>query len=70
MPAPGGEHKWLAASLSGGEQRRLHIARALATHVLAAIRGRLRLVVVVLAMHELPANPNAPRPCMVDSAED
>jgi ATP-binding cassette subfamily C protein CydC len=66
-------------SLSGGEQRRLHIARALATqpdvllidepttgldtttgaHVLAAIRGRLPHAVLVLAMHETPADPDA-----------
>jgi ATP-binding cassette subfamily C protein CydC len=66
-------------SLSGGEQRRLHIARALATqpdvllidepttgldtgtgaHVLAAIRGRLPRAVLVLAMHEMPADPDA-----------
>jgi ATP-binding cassette subfamily C protein CydC len=64
-------------SLSGGEQRRLHIARALATqpdvllidepttgldtstgaHVLAAIRRRLPGSVLVLAMHEMPAEP-------------
>ncbi len=62
--------------LSGGEQRRLHLARALtgqpdvllidepttgldtstATYVLAAIRRRLPRAVVVLAMHETPAD--------------
>jgi ATP-binding cassette subfamily C protein CydC len=67
-------------NLSGGEQRRLHIARALATqpdvllidepttgldtatgaHVLAAIRGRLPHAVLVLAMHEVPADPDGP----------
>jgi ATP-binding cassette subfamily C protein CydC len=62
--------------LSGGEQRRLHLARALATcpdvllidepttgldtstgsHVLAAIRDRLPHAVLLLAIHELPAD--------------
>ncbi|MDQ1655020.1 MAG: ATP-binding cassette, subfamily bacterial CydC [Cryptosporangiaceae bacterium] len=63
-------------AFSGGEQRRLHIARALATqpgallidepttgldtstaaHVLIAVRRRLPDAVLVLAMHELPAD--------------
>ena len=62
--------------LSGGEQRRLRLARALAgqpdvllidepttgldtstaTYVLAAIRRRLPRAVLVLAMHETPAD--------------
>jgi ATP-binding cassette subfamily C protein CydC len=65
--------------LSGGEQRRLHLARAIATQpdvllvdepttgldtttataVLRAVRDRLPHTVLVLAMHELPADPAA-----------
>jgi len=65
--------------LSGGEQRRLHIARALAaqpdvllidepttgldngtgTRLLMAVRRRLPNAVLVLAMHRLPADPDA-----------
>jgi ATP-binding cassette subfamily C protein CydC len=63
-------------SLSGGEQRRLHLARALATepdvllidepttgldtdtagHVLLAVRRRLPQAVLVVAMHQPPAD--------------
>jgi len=66
-------------NLSGGEQRRLHLARAVATQpdvllidepttgldtntataVLRAVRHRLPHTVLVLAMHELPADPAA-----------
>ncbi|MGW6196916.1 ATP-binding cassette domain-containing protein [Kribbella sp. NPDC055110] len=68
----GGRH------LSGGEQRRVHLARALTTrpdvllidepttgldsatadHVLAVVRHRLPAAVLVLAMHEPPADPD------------
>jgi energy-coupling factor transporter ATP-binding protein EcfA2 len=64
------------ADLSGGERRRLHIARALgarpdvllidepvtgldaltASRVLATVRQRLPQAVLILAMHELPAD--------------
>jgi ATP-binding cassette, subfamily C, bacterial CydC len=76
---PGTEIGVGGRELSGGEQRRLHLARALATrpdlllidepttgldpstatHVLRTIRRRVPHAVLVLAMHEPPADPDA-----------